>query len=117
MKSAFKKGLSQETKDVIKEKNKVHRQMSKLSRDHKYQVHLQYKKLRNKCVSLQKKDTIQNNIDEFSGLNNPKDIWKATKSPRTQTELKLKVGSEFIKEESAVAEVISDFFITKVEGL
>jgi hypothetical protein len=49
-----------------------------------------------------------------------KDIWKATKSitsPRTQTELKLKVGSELIKEESAVAEVISDFFITKVEGL
>jgi retron-type reverse transcriptase len=120
MKSAFKKGLSQETKKLMKERNKVHRKMSKLSGDQKFQVHLQYRKLRNKCVSLQKKDTIQNNVDEFSGLNNPKDIWKATKSitsPRTQTELKLKVGSELIKEESAVAEVISDFFITKVEGL
>jgi hypothetical protein len=43
MKSAFKKGLSQETKDVMKERNRVHRQMSKLSGDQKFQVHLQYR--------------------------------------------------------------------------
>jgi hypothetical protein len=120
MRAAFKGGLSHEAIDLMKRRNSLHRKMKKLSGDQKYQMHLQYRLLRNKCVTLQRRDTIKNNVTKFSGLTNTTDIWRAAKSiisPRTKTELKLKVGSDVIQDESTVAEVFNDYFVTKVEDL
>jgi hypothetical protein len=66
------------------------------------------------------KTIYKNNVTKFSGLTNTTDIWRAAKSitsPRTVTELKLKVGSDIIQEQSTVAEVFNDYFVTKVEDL
>jgi hypothetical protein len=51
---------------------------------------------------------------------NPKDTWRAAKAiitPRNDCGLQLMVGDEIIQEECRVANVMNDFFITKVEGL
>jgi hypothetical protein len=117
---SFKKGLSDEAKDLMKERNRLQRKMKTLDGDQKFQMHLQYRQLRNKCVSLQKRDTIKNNVNQFNDLTNPKDIWRATKSvinPRTKTEHQLKVGNDLIQDDYTVAKVFNDFFVSKVEGL
>jgi hypothetical protein len=83
-------------------------------------MHLEYKKARNRCSTLQRSDTIKDNVAKFSGLTNPKDTWRATKAiitPRNYCGLQLMVGDELIQEESRVANAMNDFFITKVEGL
>jgi hypothetical protein len=117
---SFKKGLSDESKDLMKERNRLHRKMRKLDGDQKFQIHLQYRQLRNKCVSLQKRDTIKNNVNKFSELTNPTDIWRSTKSvinPRIKTEHQLKVDNDLIQDHSTVAKLFNDFFVSKVEGL
>jgi hypothetical protein len=83
-------------------------------------TNLQYRQLRNKCVSLQKRDTIKNNVNMFSELTNPTDIWRATKSvinSRIKTEHQLKVDNDLIQDHSSVANLFNDYFVSKVEGL
>jgi hypothetical protein len=122
MRSTFRRGLSNETKNLMKERNSLQRKMKKLAGDKQLQMHLKYRQLRNKCVTLQRMDTVQDNVNQFNGLTNPQDIWRATKSiitPRTQAELKLKVGNNLIQDETTVARMFNDFFVTncKVENL
>jgi hypothetical protein len=71
-------------------------------------------------VSLQKRDTIKNNVNMFSELTNPTDIWRATKSvinSRIKTEHQLKVDNDLIQDHSSVANLFNDYFVSKVEGL
>jgi hypothetical protein len=113
MRSNFRRGLSDETKNLMKERNSLQRKMKKLAGDQQLQMHLKYRQLRNKCVTLQRRDTVQDNVNQFSGITNPQDIWKATKSiiaPRTQIEHKLKVGNDIIQDETTVARMFNDFF-------
>jgi hypothetical protein len=120
MRSTFRRGLSDETKNLMKERNSLQRKMKKLAGDQQLQMHLKYRQLRNKCVTLQRRDTVQDNVSQFNGLTNPQDIWRATKSiiaPRAKIEHKLKVGNDIVQDETTVAGMFNDFFVTKVENL
>jgi retron-type reverse transcriptase len=104
----------------MKQRDNLNSKMKHLHGDQKLLMHLEYKKARNRCSTLQRSDTIKNNVTKFSGLTNPKDTWRAAKAiitPRNDCGLQLMVGDELIQEESRVANVMNDFFITKVEGL
>jgi hypothetical protein len=120
LKPSFRSGLSNETKKMMKKRNRLQTKMKKLSGDEKFQMHLQYRKQRNRCVRLQKRDTINNNVKRFCEFSNPQDVWKAAKaiiSPRTQTDLQVTVGNDLIQDEASVAKVFNDFFVAKVETL
>jgi mRNA-degrading endonuclease YafQ of YafQ-DinJ toxin-antitoxin module len=76
MRSTFRRGLSDETKNPMKERNSLQRRMKKLAGDQQLQMHLKYRQLRNKCVNLQRRDTVQDNVNQFNqfnGLTNPQD--------------------------------------------
>jgi hypothetical protein len=103
---AFKSGLSSETKSLMKQRDNLNSKMKHLHGDQKLLMHLEYKKARNRCSTLQRSDTIKNNVTKFSGLTNPKDTWRAAKAiitPRNDCGLQLMVGDELIQEESRVA--------------
>jgi hypothetical protein len=67
MRAAFIGDLSHETTYIMKRRNSLHRKMVTYQ---KFQMHLQYRLLRNNYVTLQRKDTIKNNVTKFSGLAN-----------------------------------------------
>jgi hypothetical protein len=50
--TAFKSGLSRETKAMMKQKDKLNSKMKQLHGDQKLSMHLEYKKARNRCRTL-----------------------------------------------------------------
>jgi hypothetical protein len=66
--TAFKSGLSSETKSLMKHRDKLNSKMKHLHGDQKLLMHLEYKKARNRCSTLQRSDTIKNKCAHLIGL-------------------------------------------------
>jgi hypothetical protein len=55
--AAFKSGLSTGTRSLMRQRDKLNSKMRHLKGDQKLSVHLEYKKARNRCSTLQRNDT------------------------------------------------------------
>ena len=73
-------GMSKKIKELMKQRNNTHRRMRRAEGPKKAQLHLEYKTLRNKCLSMQRKQTESYYENKFLGLANPKVLWGAVKS-------------------------------------
>jgi hypothetical protein len=105
----FRTGLSQDRRP------KVQRLASK-----KVAKHKQYKKVRNQCLNLQKKDSQKLCLDKFNSFFHPNDAWKAAKAitkPKSSQTLQVRVDDNVVHDESEVANALNKFFLDKVKGL
>jgi hypothetical protein len=118
--SSFRNGLTQETKLLMKKRDSICKEVASLTGEAKLAKHNDYKAARNRCLHLQKKDTIKFNMDKFNNLSHPNDAWKAAKqltNPKTPQVLQLRVGDTIVEEELMVANTLNDFFVEKVKKL
>jgi hypothetical protein len=116
----FKSGLSQETKDLMKSRDSLQKEMRFLKGQQKIAKHTQYKKVRNRCLLLQRSDSQKSCLAKFNSLSHPNDAWKAAKAlikPKTFEKLQLRVDDKVVQEEAEVANIFNKFFLDKVRGL
>jgi hypothetical protein len=116
----FRTGLSQETKSLMKSRDLLQKQMRSLKGDQKVAKHKQYKKVRNQCLNLQRKDSQKLCLDKFNSFSHPNDAWKAAKAitkPKSSQTLQVRVDDNVVHDESEVANALNKFFLDKVKGL
>ena len=116
----FIPGLSDETKDMMKQRNKAQRKLKESTGSKKEQLLDEYRKLRNKCTSAQRKDLEKHYLEKYSGLTETADIWKASNAilcPKSQQNIILSKEGEEISDEEEVAGQLGSFFIEKIEKL
>ena len=72
-------GISDSTKKLIKERNAISLNLSKLSPSECIIQHGKYKKLRNRINSLVKNDTIKYNNERVEAAKDENEMWKIVK--------------------------------------
>jgi exonuclease III len=118
--ASFRSGLTQETKLLMKKRDSLCKEMASLIGEAKLAKHNDYKEARNRCLHLQRKDTIKYNMAKFNNLSHPNDAWKAAKQltkPKSSQVLQLRVNDVIVEEELMVANTLNDFFVEKVQRL
>jgi hypothetical protein len=67
--------------------------------------HEQYKKIRNRCLFLQREDSKKSCLVKFNSLHHPNDVWKAAKAlikPKASEKLQIRVDDKVVQEEAEV---------------
>ena len=107
-------GISENTKKLIKERDHVRANLSKLEPREKAIQHIKYKKLRNRINSLVKSDTIKYNNTRVEQAKDENELWKIVKEitkPKEENKWSLKEEIEIITDEADIAEIFNTFFI------
>jgi hypothetical protein len=115
----YKFGISNKTKQLIKERDKV-RKLIHLSPNEKKILHERYKKLRNRVTNQIRKDTRQFNEERIDKAGDEKEIWNLVNEvikPKEKNQWKLKEGEEVIEKEEEIANIFNNFFIEKISLL
>jgi hypothetical protein len=118
--ASFRNGLSHETKLLMRKRDSLCKEMSSLTGEAKLAKHPDHREARNRCLHLQKKDTIKFNMPKFNNLSHPNDTWKAAKQltkPKSSQVIQLRVGDRIVEEEAMVANTLNNFFVEKVQKL
>ena len=119
IKQGYKSGLSQETKDLIKERDKARKAVQK-SPDEKKVLHEKYKRLRNRTTNQIRKETIQNNGERIQKAGDENEVWKIVNeitNPREEKKWSLIENGETLEDEEKIAEVFNVFFVEKIASL
>ena len=109
-------GLSETTKQSMKERDKLRQSGKNLTPSEKTIQHEKYKRLRNRVNSLIKADVIKYNEERITKAEDSNEVWKIVNEiakPRTATKLTLVEEGEQIEKEEDIAEIFNKFFITK----
>jgi hypothetical protein len=112
----YKFGISNKTKQLIKERDKVQKLIHFLPNE-KIIMHERYKKLRNRVTNQIRKDTRQFNEERIDKAGDEKEIWKVVNEvikPKEKNQWKLKYGEEVIEKEEEIANIFYNFFIEKI---
>ena len=114
----FKPGLTKETKRLLKERNFLFRKVTTSDEDKKNELWCLFKKLRNKCTRLVRRDTfncLQQRV--MKSENSQSGLWKvvnqALKGDRKQDIVLLENGTEVQNPQ----EILNEQFIKKIEML
>ena len=120
MRENHKFGISENTKKLIKERDHVRANLSKLEPREKAIQHIKYKKLRNRINSLVKSDTIKYNNTRVEQAKDENELWKIVKEitkPKEENKWSLKEENEIITDEADIAEIFNTFFIQKIQDI
>ena len=82
--------------------------------------HEKFKRLRNRVNSMIKADVIKYNEERITKADDINEVWKVVSdiaTPRVEAKMTLKENGKIIENESEVAEILNDFFITKIKDL
>jgi hypothetical protein len=114
-------GLSDDTKDQMKKRDRTRGSINKASPQEKVVLLQQYKKLRNKVTSMIRKETIDYNNNRIKQANNEKELWNVANdviNPRKESEWNIinKEGDS-VTDDKEVSEAFNEFFMDKVEDL
>lgn len=115
----YKRGLTKETKELIKERDKV-RQSLKKSPGEKEILHKRYKRLRNRVTNAIRKDTIMQNGERIQKARREDEVWKVINDiikPKEDKKWMLKEGDQEVLDEKEIAEIFNKHFIEKIESL
>ena len=114
------KGLSVETKQLIKQRDKCKERINKVSTNEKFIMQSKYKSLRNRIISnirKEKKAEAQHRIEKTT---NKYDMWKLANSVIKQKQHNVMILEENgtkIEDELSIAEVFNSHFVTKIESI
>ena len=117
----YKHGLSDETKACIWERNEARRKLKGINGKKETKLWQNYKRTRNKCVSLVRRDTRKFTMELITGNDGRIDVWKAVKAMsgkknNTKIRLKMNDGRE-TEEEDKIANTFNEFFVKKIQDL
>ena len=113
-------GLSEKTKQSMKERDSLRQSKSNLSPSEKAVQHEKYKKMRNRVNSMIKADVIRYNEERITKAEDVNEVWKVVSdiaAPRSEARLTLNENGKIIENEGEVAEILNDYFITKIQDL
>ena len=115
----YRHGLSDETKCLLIERDRMRILAGKSTDPDRTIFYEQYRKLRNKCVGLVKKESNGATLALIQGKEGGRNIWKAVNSMtrRKGTEnITLRMAGEDINNVERVSEEFNKFFIAKIRG-
>ena len=121
IRSNYKFALSNESKEKMRERDKVRHLATKAKGTEKVVLFQKYRCLRNTCNRLVRRDTKRALASKLTENTRSEDIlWKEIKNitnPRAETTFKLIENGKAITNESEIANIFNDFFIEKVRKL
>ena len=117
MRPHYCKGLSEATKDLMRQRDKARGESLKAEGSMKILLHKKYKRLRNKVVSKCRREVTICNEERISSAGKPWEMWKVAQEilhpNKGAGRMELEEADLQIKEEKEVAELLNTFFIQK----
>ena len=113
-------GLSEKTKTLIAERDKIRKNLHKLSPSERKIAHIKYKKTRNLVTTQIRNDTKTYNENRIDKAGDQKEMWKVVKevtTPRVENQWKLNENGTIIEDEVEIANIFNNFFIGKIQKL
>ena len=114
------KGLSEETKQLIKQRDNCKKHINKVSTNEKFILQSKYKSLRNRVISNIRKEKkaeaesrIKNSANEYA-------MWQIANTfikQKQNNDMILEENGTKIEDESSIAEVFNSHFITKIDSI
>jgi hypothetical protein len=120
IKGNYKSGLTDDTKKLMRKRDAARKKFSRATGAEKGVLHEKYKKLRNRCTKLTRKDNISNSVRRVERSQKATEIWKIANEiskPSGNNTITLTEGNSVIDDESEVAEKFNKFFIDKIKKL
>ena len=117
---AHKFGLSEKTKTLIAERDKLRKNLHKLSPNERKIAHIKYKKARNLVTNQIRKDTKAYNEERIKKADDQKEMWNVVNeviAPRVKSQWELNEDGLMIKEELEIANTFNKFFVSKIQNL
>ena len=119
--SNYRFGLSEETKELMKKRDRTRKAVQGATGDEKKVLLQQYKTLRNNVTGKIRKENIDYNNNRIEEAKNERELWSVANeviNPRKESDWSVvDEKGETIKDEKEVAEMFNGFFIKKVEDL
>ena len=115
----YKHGLTKETKELIKERDNLRKEI-KRSPNEKKTIHERYKKLRNRVTNEIRMDRIRQNGERIARARREDEVWKVLNEvtkPKEDKQWTLLEGGKEVENEEKIAEIFNDYFIRKIEDL
>lgn len=119
IRSGYKNGISDKTKSMIKERDKARLEI-KNSKTEKHIALQKYRTIRNRVTAAIRRDTIMHNDKRVREAENESEVWKIVKestAPNKETAWKLKEGENVVEDESEIADIFHNHFISKIASL
>ena len=116
----YRKGLSQETLNLIKERNKARLESIRATDTNKHVLAIKYRKLRNKVIAKIRKESKEAVIEDIRRNNSPSEYWKSVKSitlSQDDEEIELREDGKLITADQEIANIMCPFFKDKIEGI
>ena len=112
IKSNYKFGISNNTKEMMKKRDKTRANISKAKGNEKITLLNKYKKQRNSVTSQLRKENIDFNNNRVNEAKDDNEIWKIVKevsNPNKSTEWSIKIGEETTTDEKVIAETFNKY--------
>ncbi len=116
IRSNYKSGVSDKTKELIKQRDDLQKSIHKSSNEKKI-IHEQYKKLCNQVTNQIWKDTQNHNEEKIERARDEKEIWKVVYQvikPKEKSLWKLVEEEQEIEDEAQIANIFDNFFVEKI---
>ena len=119
----YNSALSEETKQFIKGRNQLHGQMMAAVGQERRTMWEAFRKQRNKCNNLVKRDVKRKTQEKIGKANNmSKEVWNIVKNIRKKKYdecLKLydSASNTHIEDPKMVSKIMNDFFVDKITNL
>lgn len=120
IKANYKSGLSKETKKLMNKRDTLRKEFSKTKGREKTVLHEKYKKLRNHCTKMIRKESISNSVRRVEKSKSASEIWKIANEigkPNGNNDIILEANGNVISDKMEVAENFNKFFINKIKKL
>ena len=121
IRSNYKFGLSEATKDTMKKRDQARSQIRTAKKQEKEVLLKQYKALRNKVTSQIRKESIDFNNNRIAKAKNENELWKVANdviNPKKDSDASIiNNDGNVITEEQEVADCFNDYFVDKINQL
>ena len=120
IRSNFKFGLTDETKDLMKQREAARIKIKSSVGNEKQVWNMKYKKLRNTVTSRIRKETIDHNNNRIDNANDENEVWKVAKeiiNPMKENLMTMKVNDKLTEDPLLIANTFNSFFVKKIEDL
>ena len=120
IRSKYKSGISSDTKKLMSKRDKARREHSKAKGNKKKELHENYRKLRNKCTTRIRKETIANSVRRIEKSQTPSEYWKIANeviNPRENKSITLTINGKDVTDEEKLCEEFKNGFLEKIEKL
>ena len=120
LKPCYVKGITEETKKMMKERDATRKKINKASPMEKKTLHEKYKRLRNRTTAQMRRDKIRMNAERIEKAKDVNETWRIVKeinNPKQESAWKIKNGDVETVDEKEIANTFNKFFVDKVANL